>query len=192
MAKFIAEDQPVCYSRQIGCVIVDPVLNQIVSSGYNGSPQGLPNSDSEEFLRDYLWPKLTDDELQYIAHSKNINFLTQQSFCDTMSGCKQCPRKMLGLKSGEKRDYCLCECAERNAIYNSSRADLNGCSLFLWTDIMPCTDCSRAIIRKRIKRIYKLGKENGQMSQKDLQSAQSMLQWAEVNVYTYSSEWILN
>ncbi len=46
--------------------------------------------------------------------------------------------------------YLWIEHAERNAIYNAARAGtaLEGCSIY--TDLMPCMDCARAIVQAGI------------------------------------------
>jgi deoxycytidylate deaminase len=62
IAKFIGEDQNPCHSRKIGAIIVDPIANRILGTGYNGPPPGTPHPTTLEYLRDYFWPQLTDDE----------------------------------------------------------------------------------------------------------------------------------
>ncbi len=69
-AKFHSEDQPVCYSRQIGCVIVNPALNSVVATGYNGAPRKTEHPDSYTYLKEYFWPQLTT--IERIEAVKNI------------------------------------------------------------------------------------------------------------------------
>lgn len=49
------------------------------------------------------------------------------------------------------RDYERVICAERNAIYNCQFPDLSEATLY--TTTFPCTECVKAIIQKRIKRV---------------------------------------
>ena len=66
LAKFISEDQNPCYSRHVGAVIVDPVINKVVGTGYNGPPKDVPHCDSSEHLKNVVWPQLTQTEIDLI------------------------------------------------------------------------------------------------------------------------------
>lgn len=62
LAKTIADDNHVCYSRQIGVVIVDPKTNGVVSTGYNGPPENTPHPDHPDYITHFLWPQLSPNE----------------------------------------------------------------------------------------------------------------------------------
>ncbi len=146
LAKQITLDNDSCYSRQIGVVIVDPAKNQIKSTGYNGPPSGTPHCDSLEFLEEFFWPQLTD------AQKWAINKTPAE-----LAGCKVCPRRLVGAKTGELLNLCSCAHAERNAIERCG-LDLTGCSILCYCYV-PCLECTKAIIESGIREVYYLQNE---------------------------------
>ena len=62
LAKNFGEDSNPCYSRKIGVIIVEPKINKIVATGYNGPPRGTPHCDSKKHLHIIVWPQLTETE----------------------------------------------------------------------------------------------------------------------------------
>lgn len=129
-AKFIGEDQPVCYSRSIGAVITNAEGTRILGTGYNGPPRGVPHCDTPQFL-------------DYIERETGI-FLR--------AGQKKCPRKLLGIPSGQGLEFCPAQHAERNAITNAA-CDLTGAVMFCWCP-MPCMNCAGAIIQAGLSKVY--------------------------------------
>lgn len=155
LAKQVGEDNNPCYSRHIGVVIVNPAHHRIVGTGYNGPPRDTPHCDDAEYLRDVVYPQLTEDEKAYFRQNSNpINFesLECEGFVATAAGCKTCPRKLVGAKSGQRLELCSCAHAETNAITNSGQ-DLKDCVMFCWCGV-PCYECSKLIINSGIKTIY--------------------------------------
>lgn len=124
-----------CMSRKIGAVITRG--DTIISTGYNGPPRGLMHCDERHFydmrLRDALMSlgKLSDEKL------------------------KECPRRLLGAKSGELLDICPAVHAEVNAIINAGRNGIScvGASMFLTCEV-PCKNCLIAIINAGIKTVW--------------------------------------
>jgi deoxycytidylate deaminase len=180
LAKTIAEDNHVCYSRQIGAVIVDPKTNGVVSIGYNGPPEGTPHTDHSDYIRHFLWPQLTAQEKYALiaVHWHELSLEGKQileSLCDEnevrdvprvhavmhdylpfvcrkLRECKTCPRKLLNCKSGERTELCSCQHAERNAL---NKLPISSCGLimFCWCGV-PCIQCAGSIINASIKEVH--------------------------------------
>lgn len=120
-AQLVGSDQNPCLSRGIGSVIVDPIRNKIVSTGYNGPARGIPHMDSYDALKEFIYPQLTDQDASYITclnGSKELLLGDADNFASMFEGCKKCPRKLVGAKSGERLDLCAC-------LSHESRVQLN-------------------------------------------------------------------
>ena len=177
MAKQVGEDQNPCLSRSIGVVTVHPIENRVISTGYNGPPKGVPHCDTEAHLRDYVWPQLTYEEKSRLLsnhddlvkeHVSYINNGTDpeesiEAYKDILCGdgyhgnanCGQCPRRLVGAKSGQRLELCSCAHGERNAVTNATES-LYGCYMFCWCGI-PCNECTKTIINSGIEKVYCLG-----------------------------------
>ena len=163
LAKLVGEDQNPCYSRSIGVILVDPVENRVLATGYNGPPRGTPHCDDEDYLRQIVWPQLTDDEIETAMDKIEEGDrpddwpadiggpIGKDIFALHYKGCKTCHRKLIGAKSGERLEICSCEHSEKNAIANSS-GSLWGSWAFCWCGV-PCWDCSKLMINSGIKNI---------------------------------------
>jgi len=189
-AKAVADDNKICYSRQLGAVIIkvyDDGTSRGVSSGYNGPPKKTPHCDTEEYLREVFWPQLTYEEKCTAAKKVNLvvtvpendeggneylDILASCSFAKSAAGCGSCPRRLIDAKTGQRVELCSCQHAERNAIYNATE-DTYGCWMFCWCGV-PCSDCTGAIINAGIKRVYCLDDNTG----------------AHKGDYSYSSRWL--
>lgn len=160
LAKQVGEDSNPCYSRKIGVLIVDPETNTIKGTGYNGPPSGTPHTDSYDYLYNFVWPQLTREEQIKLAAELDVKYdypseilhNTRLLFCTKYENCGQCPRKILGFKSGERTEICSCAHAERNAITNAA-TNLAGWMMFCWCTV-PCLQCAAAIINARIKTVH--------------------------------------
>jgi len=187
LAKFVAKDQPVCPSRQVGAVIVDPILNKVVGTGYNGPPPGTPHTDSRIYLEEYLWPLLTNDDIVSIGlmyKNHDSQEITKTQFIDEFAGKGKCPRRILNVPSGRKMNLCTCGHAEVNAIINAAQ-NLNGCEMFLW-ETSPCVPCAHAIIMARISTLHCF-KGNFYANE-----ANWLLEQAKITIHRYSQEWIFD
>lgn len=178
LAKSIADDNNICYSRQIGVVIVDPRTNGVVSVGYNGPPEGTPHTDDINYIINFLWPQLTavekfslisnywndlnmKDKAEFQKILPTDNKSTHQKLdsylpfvASKMENCRQCPRKILGCKAGERRELCSCDGghAERNAL-NKLPISSYGLIMFCWCCV-PCISCTGAIINSNISEVH--------------------------------------
>ncbi len=124
-----------CPARSIGVVITQG--KHIISTGYNGPPSGFPHPGTPQFI------KLATDRAK-AAIVVNLD----------VQGVSDCPRKALGIPSGERLSLCPCAHAESNAIAAAARnghATL-GATLYINTCI-PCVDCARGIINSGITEV---------------------------------------
>ena len=151
MAKQVGEDSNPCYSRQIGAIIVNPAENRILGTGYNGPPAGTPHCDEPEYLLNMVWPYMTEEDRKK-AHIPNCSEEHQKRwFLDVYGRCKKCPRRMLGIPSGERMHLCSCEHAEKNAIFNAAQS-VHGAWMICYCGL-PCIDCTKAIINAGIRQV---------------------------------------
>jgi dCMP deaminase len=148
LAKLLGEDQNPCYSRKIGVIIVDPKINKIVGTGYNGPPRGTPHCDSAIHLQNVVWPQLSESERNLLTFKP----ITVEEFVDKYENCKTCPRKLIGAASGKRLELCSCAHAEANAIINASQ-NLYGCEMYAWC-LLPCIECTKLIINAGIKKVF--------------------------------------
>jgi len=123
-----------CLSRKIGTVLVRG--NQVVATGYNGPPSGVPHCDYRE-----------------IDVAKRCAPYTDHSIED------KCPRQRLGFPSGEGMEHCVAVHAEVNPIMQAAREGRStlGTTLYCYCGT-PCVNCMKEIIQAGIKRIVCLGK----------------------------------
>jgi len=199
-ASLVGSDQNPCLSRAIGSVIVNPITNRILSTGYNGPAKGVPHLDSYESLKEFIYPQLTEED------KRKINLLSQSqkkfppicgiswtddNFANAFEGCKTCPRKLIGAKSGARLDLCSCVHSERNALLNAG-CDLTGSHLFAYCGV-PCVDCAIEIINAGIARVYCLQEDSGPV---DNVYASWRSEWqfrkAGVELHKVDKEWIHN
>lgn len=193
MARFVGEDQPVCYSRQIGSVIVDPENSVVLSTGYNGPPRNTPHTDSREYLREFVWPQLTKEDKQYIRDitGKKYSRLNDEQLGDRWSdectGCQICPRRLIGAKTGQRTELCSCAHSERNALDNAI-GPLKGAALFLWAGVGPCHNCATGMIQKGIRSLYYLEGPDYEGGK----GAFFLLNKAHIKVVRVNQSWVLS
>lgn len=113
-----------CPSRKLGAVIVRG--RNIVSTGYNGPPSGFPHPGTQRFF--------------------DLALTRTDVHKDCLIG-DPCPRKAMGIPSGQRLSLCPCAHAERNAIDQAAKMghSTHGCILYLNTCI-PCLDCAYSIV----------------------------------------------
>lgn len=160
IAKTVGTIDNPCYSRKIGIVIAAADLSHILGTGYNGPPRKTPHTTTEEYIRQYLFPQLNQQDIDKLADVFEIQrseFTQLQrdsveaEFVRRYKDCDTCPRRLLGIPSGERPFLCSCEHGERNAIYNST-GDLKYSVMFCWCGV-PCIDCTKAIINSQIAKV---------------------------------------
>lgn len=126
-----------CLSRKLGAIIVRD--KTIVGTGYNGPPRGIPECSKR--LIEGVDPFLTE-EFKLISNRVK----------ETLKN--QCPRRILGLRSGEGLEWCVAGHAERNALINSARLGIStlGAKMYMNCGV-PCKDCMVEIINAGIEEI---------------------------------------
>lgn len=141
MAKVVEENSK-CMSRKIGAVLVRD--KSVISTGYNGPPRGIPHCNKRLVHQPY------DKHL-----AKAFYNIGRSNF-----ELNECPRKILGYKSGEGAEFCIAGHAERNALINAARNGINtyGTSLFLSCGV-PCKDCLIEIINAGVKEVVVTDKD---------------------------------
>ena len=123
-----------CLSRRLGCVLVDPTTNIIISTGYNGPARGIPQCGPERMRKDHV-----------IRHRLDC---TEEPVVGTLADC---PRHRLGFSSSVHLDLCPSVHAERNTIYNAANVGTRTRGTVLYTsDIIPCSKCLSALIQAGI------------------------------------------
>lgn len=162
MAHAICQDNNACFSRTIGCIIVDN-NHKIRGAGYNGAPRGVPHCDTDDHYLKIVKPQVSQEEWLFLIQQDRKN---------------KCPRKILGYPSGEQVNICSCGHAESNAIVSSSD-DLHNCHLFLW-GATPCLNCAAMIIQAGIKFVYCSGFTE---TYKNWEGAKWLLEKASIQVY---------
>lgn len=147
-----------CLSRQIGCVIVDPYTNTLISSGHNGPAAETPNVDDLEYLRDVVWPQLTFAErataLSKIKdscsdHTEEAN---KSLFCESYSGCGECPRRLINAPSGQRLELCPCSHGETSSIVRAHRSVVD--MVMICACGVPCIDCTKLILESRLAAVF--------------------------------------
>ena len=165
IAKTLADDNDACYSRKIGVVLVSS-NNRIMSLGYNGSIEGAPHNDSAEYLA-HLWDNLLTEEQRKFLQEKfpekfaqNVEIIPCASskeamkFASCFNGCKQCPRKILNIPSGQNLELCTCAHAERNCLASASKLGVSteNSTMYCWCSC-PCHECTIQIIQSGVKNV---------------------------------------
>lgn len=127
-----------CLSRKIGAVLVRD--KSVISTGYNGPPRGIPTCD-QRWIIDRKFSKKYGSDIKKSATKNN------------------CPRHVIGFKSGEGLDICVAGHAERNALINAARLGIktrgfkhDPTTLYMSCGV-PCTPCMVEIINAGVSEI---------------------------------------
>jgi dCMP deaminase len=132
LCDIVASKSP-CLSRKIGTILVKD--NRVVATGYNGPPVGIPHCGQE---------RLKMDENLKLIFGDEFNDLAQYN----------CPRQVLGYKTGEGLNLCLAQHAEENCISTAALLGVStkDCTLYINT-VIPCQRCFGKLINAGIKEI---------------------------------------
>ncbi len=154
LARTLADDNDACYSRKIGAVLVSD-QNRVISIGYNGSVSKAPHTDSAEYLT-YLYDDLLDEK-QLAALYTRHQVANCQQFVKKFEGCKVCPRRHLGLPTGEGLEVCNCAHAEVNtlAAANQTGASTLNSTMYIWGErpVGPCHNCCISMVQAKVIRV---------------------------------------
>lgn len=189
LAKSVKEVENPCYSRQIGVVIVDPKTNSLVSSGHNGPPQGCPPNDNHDYLKNVVWPQLTEEErvkAKASYHYKPDYVVPEdQTFAENFHNCKTCPRKPIGATSGKRLELCTCIHGEVDAIARANRS-VAGCYMMCYCGV-PCIECTKVIINAGIDTVIGIDHGRGDYS---LYSSRWLFEKSKVKLMLAPEDWI--
>ena len=129
ICKSVAAKSP-CLSRKIGALLVRD--NSIVSTGYNGPPRGVPHCGHDRLLKD-----------------SSLNLKSDPETIRTT-----CPRRILGIKSGEGMQWCPAQHAEENAVSNAARNGVSVINTVLYMNsVIPCQKCFGTLINAGVVEI---------------------------------------
>lgn len=113
--------------KRVGCIIVKD--NQVVSTGYNGTPHGFKN-DCEEI------------QTRKVDNPDHLEILIAKGY-DCQDGC--CSKEVT------KREVLH---AESNALAKVSKSTLSSDGADMYITMSPCFDCAKLIIQSGIKRVF--------------------------------------
>jgi len=111
-----------CLGKRVGAVVI--VGNRIVSTGYNGVPEGMTNC-MDGGCQVCLSKKKTRDKEK--RHSKKAN--------------------------GKSYDDCICVHAEQNALMTAARFGISIEGGILYTTLQPCFGCAKQMLQAKIQKI---------------------------------------
>lgn len=73
--------------------------------------------------------------------------------CDE-GGCQRCSDRENGtIKPKERKDRCICVCAEQNAIFQAALHGMSTQGTTIYATVSPCLVCTRAIINSGVKEV---------------------------------------
>jgi len=119
-----------CKGSLVGAVVV--LENRVVSTGYNGTPDGFRNCKEGGCVR------CNDSQLKKDGHPE---LMTDQ-----------------GHTSGKALDMCICVHAEQNAFLSAARTGVVLQGGILYTTLSPCFSCLKESLQIGIQRIVYLEK----------------------------------
>lgn len=113
--------------KRVGCIIVKD--NQVISTGYNGTPHGFKNDCEEIQTRE-----VENDNHKKVLEEKGYN---------CQDGC--CSKEVT------KRVVLH---AESNALAKVSKSTLSSDGADMYITMSPCFDCAKLIIQSGIKKVF--------------------------------------
>lgn len=113
--------------KRVGCIIVKD--NQVISTGYNGTPHGFKNDCEEIQTRE-----VENDNHKKVLEEKGYN---------CQDGC--CSKEVT------KRVVLH---AESNALAKVSKSTLSSDEADMYITMSPCFDCAKLIIQSGIKKVF--------------------------------------
>jgi len=118
-----------CHGTSVGAVLV--LNNRIISTGFNGTPEGFPNCEDGGCVR------CQQRELRAEGRAAEI-------------------KDPLFLNDGKHLDVCICVHAEANALLSAARYGTRTDGATLYSTYTPCFCCLKEAIQAGVKRIVYL------------------------------------
>ena len=140
ICQAVASKSP-CLSRHIGAILVKD--HSIVSTGYNGPPRGVPHCGHERLMR--------DGSLNDTIHRESLHVTSLPHPSRFKS---ECPRRLLGYKSGTHMELCPAQHSEINVVSNAARLGVSilGATLYL-NSVIPCKNCFGTLVNAGVAEI---------------------------------------
>ena len=113
--------------KRVGCIIVKD--NQVISTGYNGTPHGFNNECEEIQTRE--------------IENKNHKKVLEEKGYDCEDSC--CSKEVT------KKEVLH---AESNALAKVSKSTLSSDGADMYITMSPCFDCAKLIIQSGIKKVF--------------------------------------
>jgi dCMP deaminase len=95
MAKFVANNFSKDESTKVGCLILDPETYQVLSTGYNGFPRKVEETEERKVRPEkYFWVEHAERNAIYAAAKHGIKLDGATAYC-TLFPCAECARAMI-------------------------------------------------------------------------------------------------
>ncbi len=132
-----------CLSRKIGAILVRD--KSIISTGYNGPPRGVTHCGHDRLMKDGL---LAESLAPQVVKRNRKDISNKRWYHRT------CPRRLLGIPSGEGMQWCPAQHAEENCISNAARNGVSTIDTTLYMNcVIPCKNCFGSLINAGITEI---------------------------------------
>ena len=158
MAHLVSE-RSTCLRRKVGAVMVKN--KQVLSTGYNGAPKGLPHCEDLGgcMRRGDIHPPYIDIFLEQYKKNEDINKEKMLEEIDFF------PKKGEGVKSGRRHELCRAVHAEQNAIIQAAVSGVSITGSTLYCTTYPCVVCGKMLINSEIKEIVYNGEYTDSLSE---------------------------
>lgn len=124
-----------CHSRKIGSVLVKG--KNVVATGYNGPPAGVPHCENRYELDSYLREQINVKGIKISDHNTNV-----------------CPRRLMGYASGQGLDICIAVHSERNCLLSAAKNGISTAGTTMYMNCpISCKDCFIEIINAGVEEI---------------------------------------
>jgi len=158
MAHLVSE-RSTCLRRKVGAVMVKN--KQVLSTGYNGAPKGLPHCEDLGgcMRRGDIHPPYIDIFLEQYKENEDIDKEKMLEEIDFF------PKKGEGVKSGRRHELCRAVHAEQNAIIQAAVSGVSITGSTLYCTTYPCVVCGKMLINSEIKEIVYDGEYTDSLSE---------------------------
>jgi dCMP deaminase len=143
----LASTRSVCLRAKVGAVIAKD--NQILATGYNGPPRGVPHCHNK--IPEVCSICNGTGYCDYLGGRKECFFC--KGYGETPPGIYRCIRSALNIPSGEQIEKCRGGHAEQNAIVQAARHGISVKGAKIYCNYKPCITCLKLLINAGITEI---------------------------------------